>query len=133
MRPAPVFVDAASPPQNVISLAVRVLDQTLFRFVPTDAVYRCGIANPHFLRMLAVELFFALLQRHALRRVRHDERAVPALIETVLFIVDDVGVEVVETSFPGLVFLEQWVGAVLVYRAQRELGIPYILNNAAIE
>ena len=48
----------------------------------------------------------ALLGRRAGRSLVDDKRAVPALVDFVLFVIDDVTVDVIETRLPGLVFLE---------------------------
>ena len=133
MRSAPVFVNAATAPQNIIGVATVVVGQPHLWLVPTDAVFRCRIANAHFLRMFAVQFFLALLNRHAFRRMRHDKRAVPAFVKRFLLVIDDVGVEVVEASFPGIVFLKQRIGAVFANRPKVELGVFYIPDNAAIE
>ena len=61
------------------------------------------------------------------------ERAVPALVDSLVVVVDDVGVEVVEALLPGFVFAEERIGAVLLDGPQGEFRVLGVFHDPSVE
>ena len=111
-------VAAAPPPQDVVGCAALELDEPQLGLDPGDTVVRRGIADRHFPSPGRSILFLVpLLKGHPLCRIVNDKGAVPALEDLLLLVVDDVGVEIVETLLPWLVFFKERVVFVLLHFA----------------
>ena len=127
-------------PDKIVFLAAFELDDAEARLFPPDTIAGDRIADSHFsasARMLALILELAAVDAVLLGRIRcafvDDEGAVPALVEVFIFVVEDVGVEIIESRLPGFVFRKERVAIVLLDRADRELCILYALDNPFVQ
>ena len=100
-------------PDEIVFLAAVEGDNAEVRLFPPDTVAGDCIADSHLsatTRMPALVLKLAAVYAVLFGRIRcalvDDERAVPALVELFIFVVEDVGVEIVEPRLPGLVLFE---------------------------
>ena len=118
-------------PDDVVALVAVEFDNAEFRLVPDNTVPGSRIAYTH-LPVVRRPIGFAvsLFQRHTSRGSVHDEGAVPALVQPVLLIIDDIGVEVVETWLPGLVFTKERIILVLPYGADGQFGVARTIDHS---
>ena len=63
----------------------------------------------------------------------NNERAVPALVDLLLVVVEDVGVDVVEALLPRPVLAEQRIGSVLLDGPEGEFRVARVLYDPGIE
>lgn len=104
---------------QVVRCAPFVTHQAQAGFLPVEPIARHGITDAHIaVGWRTVRGCQFLLTRHAQRGVINNERIVPALIKAFGIVVENVGVKVVKTLLPRLVFPEQRVAGVLCDRAQ---------------
>ena len=123
-----------SPPKDVVLLGALVLDEPQFRLLPLDSVFGSGVTDCHLpAARRSVTPLATLLQSHSLRGVVDNEGTVPALVELVFFVVDHVGIQVIETFLPGLVFGHQRVVLALLRLADGQLRVFRTLDDAGIE
>ncbi len=122
----------ASPDQVVGRAAVK-LNLPQLGLLPVEAVLGGGVADAHFLILTAFKGgSLAFRHGHALGGIGDDKGAVPALVECLFGVVQDVAIEVVETRLPGVVLYKQRVGRVLLDAAQPQGGIAGALNDTAV-
>ena len=71
------------------------------------------------------------------RCVRHpfiyDKRIVPAFVEFVLHSIDDIGINVVETGFPGFILTKKWVLWVVGNLAKGQFCVDNLFNDVIIQ
>ena len=73
-----------------------------------------------------------LARRFADQGVR-DEGVVPASVELLLVIVNDVRVQVVETLLPGLVFAKERIGGMFPDGPHCQADVVFLFEDAAVE
>ena len=96
------------------------VDDAERRLLPADAIGGYGVEQAFFTLGFTVRIPGSPVQWRPIRRLVDDEGFIPALEAAFVFVVDDVGIHVVQARFPGfgrvgeVVFDEERVGGVLL-------------------
>ncbi len=103
------------------------------RFAPRQAIHGNGVANAHHAVVGTVGDRIALLGGCFGDGRVADERTVPALVEAVVAIVQDVGVQVVEPHFPRFVLAEERIARAFGNGRDGQLRVGCICDGAAVQ